>query len=229
MFKWLRKKNSSSKSQKTFSIPRKKILIVEDNKLRIKLFTDLLEAHDYEVQNLNRGTNVVSRAIGFAPDLILMDIDLLDVSGIDVLGWMKDDIVLKSIPVIAVTTFAEPVDVKRIWKAGFKAYIQKPITVRTFLETIRQLLAGEVVTEPHHRPKPKSRPKRVKTSKLSGIKGFRLNNEQLELVGKLYLEGKNAQAISDITGYLSRNGIIGEIHRMGLNGRRRPKRPDKNG
>lgn len=118
----------------------KKVLIVEDNELNMKLFADLLEAHGYETRETREGLKAISIAKSFMPDLILMDIQLPEVSGLEVTKWIKDDKTLAHIPVVAVTAFAMRGDEKRIRDGGCEAYIAKPITVTTFLSTVRKLV-----------------------------------------------------------------------------------------
>ncbi len=118
----------------------KKILIVEDNELNMKLFSDLLEAHGYETRETREGLKAITLAKSFRPDLILMDIQLPEVSGLEVTKWIKDDENLTDIPVIAVTAFAMKGDEKRIRDGGCAAYISKPITVSSFLATIRKFV-----------------------------------------------------------------------------------------
>jgi len=118
----------------------KKVLIVEDNELNMKLFSDLLEAHGYETRETREGLKAISIARVFKPDLILMDIQLPEVSGLEVTKWIKDDETLAHIPVVAVTAFAMRGDEKRIRDGGCEAYIAKPITVTTFLATVRKLV-----------------------------------------------------------------------------------------
>ncbi len=118
----------------------KKILIVEDNELNMKLFHDLLEAHGYETLQTQEGLKALDIAREHRPDLILMDIQLPEVSGLEVTKWLKADDELASIPVIAVTAFAMMGDEERIREGGCEAYISKPISISTFLETIRKHL-----------------------------------------------------------------------------------------
>lgn len=115
---------------------RKKVLIVEDNELNMKLFQDLLEAHGIDTIETRDGQNVLQIAREQAPDLILMDIQLPEVSGLDVTKWLKEDEELKSIPVIAVTAFAMKGDEQKIRDGGCEDYISKPISVTNFLEVI---------------------------------------------------------------------------------------------
>ncbi len=121
----------------------KKVLIVEDNELNMKLFSDLLEAHGYETVGTDNGLNALDLARQHAPDLILMDIQLPEVSGLEVTKWLKDDDELSPIPVIAVTAFAMKGDEERIRQGGCEAYMSKPITVSVFIETIRRFLGEE--------------------------------------------------------------------------------------
>lgn len=121
----------------------KKVLIVEDNELNMKLFSDLLEAHGYETVGTNNGLNALDLAREHAPDLILMDIQLPEVSGLEVTKWLKDDDELSSIPVIAVTAFAMKGDEERIREGGCEAYMSKPISISVFIDTIRGFLGEE--------------------------------------------------------------------------------------
>ncbi|VAW01688.1 Polar-differentiation response regulator DivK [hydrothermal vent metagenome] len=118
----------------------KKILIVEDNELNMKLFSDLLEAHGYETLQTREGMQALVIAREQKPDLILMDIQLPEVSGMEVTKWIKEDEELRSIPVIAVTAFAMKGDEERIRAGGCEAYISKPISVVSFMETIKSFL-----------------------------------------------------------------------------------------
>jgi len=114
----------------------KSILIVEDNELNMKLFSDLLEAHGYRVIQTRDGLSALDLARRHKPDLVLMDIQLPEVSGIEVTKWMKEADDLKHIPVIAVTAFAMKGDEEKIKEGGCEAYISKPISVLSFLQTI---------------------------------------------------------------------------------------------
>lgn len=116
----------------------KKVLIVEDNELNMKLFSDLLDAHGYDVRQTREGLKAISMARKFKPDLILMDIQLPEVSGLEVTKWIKDDDSLADIPIVAVTAFAMKGDEKRIRDGGCEAYIAKPISVASFLATVRK-------------------------------------------------------------------------------------------
>ncbi len=116
------------------------ILIVEDNDLNMKLFNDLLEAHGYASLKARNGMDALKMARQHHPDLIIMDIQLPEVSGLDVTKWLKEDDDLRSIPVIAVTAFAMKGDEEKIRDGGCQDYIAKPISVTKFLETVRKYL-----------------------------------------------------------------------------------------
>jgi two-component system cell cycle response regulator DivK len=118
----------------------KTVLIVEDNELNMKLFHDLLDAHGYRTLQTRSGIDALKLARDHRPNLILMDIQLPEVSGLEVTKWLKDDEELRDIPVIAVTAFAMKGDEERIRRGGCEAYISKPISIGTFLETVRRYL-----------------------------------------------------------------------------------------
>jgi two-component system cell cycle response regulator DivK len=120
----------------------KTVLIVEDNELNMKLFHDLLEAHGYNTVATRNGVEAIDLARRHRPDLILMDIQLPEVSGLEVTKWIKDDPELHSIPIVAITAFAMKGDEERIRQGGCEAYLSKPISVAKFIETIRQFLGA---------------------------------------------------------------------------------------
>jgi two-component system cell cycle response regulator DivK len=115
----------------------KTVLIVEDNELNMKLFNDLLEANGYRTLQSRNGVGAVELARQHKPDLILMDIQLPEVSGLEVTEWIKQDKELRSIPVIAITAFAMKGDEEKIRSRGCEAYLSKPISVTKFLETVK--------------------------------------------------------------------------------------------
>jgi len=121
--------------------PPKTILVVEDNELNMKLFHDLLEAHGYNILQTRDGMEALKLARQHKPDLILMDIQLPEVSGLEVTKWIKEDDALKAIPIIAVTAFAMKGDEEKIREGGCEAYIAKPISVTNFLKTVQQFLS----------------------------------------------------------------------------------------
>ena len=119
----------------------KTVLIVEDNELNMKLFHDLLEAHGYDTLQTRDGVEALKIAREHKPDLILMDIQLPEVSGLEVAKWIKEDDSLRSIPIVAVTAFAMKGDEEKIRQGGCEAYIAKPISVAKFLETVERFLS----------------------------------------------------------------------------------------
>lgn len=119
----------------------KTILIVEDNELNMKLFQDLLEAHGYKTLQSRTGNDAFRVAKESNPDLILMDIQLPEVSGLEVTRWIKSDESIKHIPVVAVTAFAMKGDEQKILEGGCQDYIAKPISVANFLEVVEKHLA----------------------------------------------------------------------------------------
>ena len=118
----------------------KTVLVVEDNELIMKLFHDLLEAHGIATIQTRNGKDVLDLARKNRPDLILMDIQLPEVSGLDVTRWLKADAELKTIPVIAVTAFAMKGDEQKIREGGCEDYISKPISVTHFMEVVHKHL-----------------------------------------------------------------------------------------
>jgi two-component system cell cycle response regulator DivK len=120
---------------------RKKVLIVEDNDLNMKLFNDLLVAHGYGTLQTKDGVEALALARQHRPDLILMDIQLPEVSGLQVTQWIKGDADLRMIPIIAVTAFAMKGDEEKMRNGGCEAYIAKPISVTSFLQTVERFLS----------------------------------------------------------------------------------------
>ena len=118
----------------------KLVLIVEDNDLNMKLFRDLLEAHGYATIHTRDGKEVLDIARKHKPDLILMDIQLPEISGLEITRWLKGDEELRHIPVIAVTAFAMKGDEQKIREGGCEDYISKPISVTKFLEMVQKYL-----------------------------------------------------------------------------------------
>ena len=115
----------------------KTILIVEDNELNMKLFNDLLEANGYSVIQTRNGMEALELTKKHMPELILMDIQLPEISGLEITKWIKEDEKTAHIPVIAVTAFAMKGDEERIRSGGCEAYISKPISVSSFVDTIK--------------------------------------------------------------------------------------------
>ncbi len=116
----------------------KTVLVVEDNDLNMRLFHDVLEAHGYNVLQAKDGMEGWRMAREQRPDLILMDIQLPEVSGLEVTKWLKDDETLKSIPVIAITAFAMAGDEEKFLEGGCDSYIGKPFSIPDFLQTVER-------------------------------------------------------------------------------------------
>ncbi len=117
----------------------KTVLVVEDNDLNMRLFHDVLEMRGYNILQVKDGMEGWRIAREHRPDLIIMDIQLPDVSGLEVTKWLKDDETLKSIPVIAVTAFAMDGDEERFLEGGCDDYLVKPISISNFLQTVERL------------------------------------------------------------------------------------------
>jgi two-component system cell cycle response regulator DivK len=117
-----------------------KILIVEDNALNIKLFCDLLAAHGHEPEAVTDSRNALDRARAFSPDLVITDIQLPHVSGLDLIRMIRNDDKLRNIPIMAVTAYSARGDEERIRAAGAQAYVSKPISVVKFAQTVDELL-----------------------------------------------------------------------------------------
>jgi two-component system cell cycle response regulator DivK len=133
-----------------------KILVVEDNELNLKLFCDLLRAHGYDANPVRDGREAVGQARAFAPDLIVMDIQLPHISGLELIEQIKSDAELAPIPIMAVTAYAAKGDEERIRDAGAEGYVSKPISVLKFVEAVRALL--EKAAEPAEESEPKQEP-----------------------------------------------------------------------
>jgi two-component system cell cycle response regulator DivK len=120
-----------------------KILVVEDNALNIKLFCDLLAAHGHQPEPVLDSREALEAARAFKPDLVITDIQLPHVSGLELMELIRKDAVLKDVPIMAVTAYAGVGDDERIRAAGAQAYVSKPISVVRFAETVEDLLAGK--------------------------------------------------------------------------------------
>ena len=119
-----------------------KILIVEDNALNIKLFCDLLAAHGHEPEAVTDSRNALEAARSFSPDLVITDIQLPHVSGLELIHMIRSDEKLAGVPIMAVTAYSARGDEERIRAAGAQAYVSKPISVARFAQTVDELLAG---------------------------------------------------------------------------------------
>ena len=128
--------------------PAKKVLVVEDNELNMKLFCDLLDAFGFETVQSRDGLKAVDLAREYKPDLIIMDIQLPEVSGLDLTRWIKDDAVIKSIPIMAVTAFAMRQDERLVREAGCEAYMSKPIQMTAFINEVKKLTSPRGAGQP---------------------------------------------------------------------------------
>ncbi len=117
-----------------------KILVVEDNELNLKLFCDLLRAHGFAAEPVRDGREALDRARDFVPDLIVMDIQMPHVSGLELIEQIKADEDLRITPIMAVTAYAAKGDEERIRDAGAEGYVSKPISVLKFVEAVETLL-----------------------------------------------------------------------------------------
>jgi len=122
----------------------KTILVVEDNVLDMKLFCDLLGAHGYATLQARDGRSVAGLVRDWRPDLILMDIQLPDMNGIEALRLIRTDHALDGVAVIAVSASVMPEDQQKIVASGFDAFVTKPINLKAFVDTVRRHLGGRV-------------------------------------------------------------------------------------
>ena len=120
-----------------------RILVVEDNALNIKLFCDLLNAHGHETEPVTDSREALEAARAFKPDLVITDIQLPHITGIELMELLRADEELKDVPIMAVTAYAAAGDDERIRAAGAQAYVSKPISVMRFAETVNELLDGK--------------------------------------------------------------------------------------
>ncbi|MGB3167141.1 MAG: response regulator [Alteraurantiacibacter sp.] len=118
----------------------KRILVVEDNDLNRKLFCDVLQAGGFAVEPVADGKLAIEAARGFHPNLVVMDIQLQDVSGLDLIALLKDDSELSDVPVLAVTAYAGKGDEERIRDSGAEGYLSKPVSIGPFMAAVRGLM-----------------------------------------------------------------------------------------
>src|SRR3569833_3730057 len=118
----------------------KRILVVEDNDLNRRLFCDVLKANGFEVEPVADGLEAIAAALAFVPSLVIMDIQLPNVSGLDLIAQMKRDPMLRPIPVLAVTAYAGKGDEERIREAGAGGYLAKPVSIMPFMRAVNALL-----------------------------------------------------------------------------------------
>lgn len=118
----------------------KRILVVEDNDLNRKLFCDVLKSQGYVVEPVADGLDALDRARDFVPNLVIMDIQLPNVSGLDLIETAKNDPVLRAIPMLAVTAYAGKGDEERIREAGAEGYLAKPVSIGPFMQAVKALI-----------------------------------------------------------------------------------------
>ncbi len=118
----------------------KRILVVEDNDLNRKLFCDVLKANGFVIEPVADGLEAIEKAREFVPNLVIMDIQLPNVSGLELIAGMKADAMLRAIPVLAVTAYAGKGDEQRIREAGAEGYLAKPVSIGPFMRAVNALL-----------------------------------------------------------------------------------------
>ena len=121
---------------------KKKILIVEDNEKNMKLVRDILVHQGHQVIEAVTGESGVQLALAERPDLVLMDIQLPDISGVTALQRIREDASLDAVPVLAVSASVMPDEQQRIVSSGFDAFIAKPLSLKPFLATVNEALAS---------------------------------------------------------------------------------------
>lgn len=126
----------------------KRILVVEDNDLNRKLFCDVLQASGFAVEPVADGAVAIERAKAFFPNLVIMDIQLQDISGLDLIALLKGDSQLCDVPVLAVTAYAGKGDEERIREVGAEGYLAKPVSITPFMNAVRGLLNGNATQAP---------------------------------------------------------------------------------
>lgn len=121
----------------------KRIMVVEDNDLNRKLFCDVLRANGFDVEPVADGEKVLETARQVSPDLIIMDIQLPGISGVDLIEAAKQEAELRDIPVLAVTAFAAKGDEDRIRAAGAAGYLAKPVSISPFMTEVQSLIGED--------------------------------------------------------------------------------------
>ena len=119
----------------------KRVLVVEDNELNLKLFCDVLRARGFEAEGTKDAREAISRATLFAPDVIVLDIQMPHLSGFDLIEAIRRDVILRRTPIMAVTAYAGRGDEERIREAGADAFVSKPVSLQRFLEAVGELVA----------------------------------------------------------------------------------------
>lgn len=136
----------------------KRVLVVEDNELNLKLFCDLLRAHGYEAEPVRDGREAVPAARRFQPDLVIMDVQLPHVTGFELIRQMQMDAALGRIPIMAMTAYSSHEDEERIRAAGARSYVAKPISLVRFVDQVEKLLASAATADAAKTPDPRKDP-----------------------------------------------------------------------
>ncbi len=118
----------------------KRVLVVEDNELNLRLFCDLLRAHQFETEGVRDAREALARAQLYMPDLIVMDIQMPHISGLELIEAIRRDLTLRRIPIMAVTAYAGKGDEENIRTKGADAYVAKPISLMRFIDGINALV-----------------------------------------------------------------------------------------
>lgn len=121
-----------------------RVLLVEDDALSLKLMRDILHAHGFDTSEVSDGSEVLERAAAFGPDIVVMDIGLPGLSGVEATRLLKSGEPTRHVPVMAVTAFAMPDDERRMREAGCDAFLTKPLKLQEFVETVKALIAKAV-------------------------------------------------------------------------------------
>jgi len=117
----------------------KRVLVVEDNELNLRLFCDLLRAHHYETEGVRDAREALDRARLYMPEIIVMDIQMPHITGLELIEAIRRDLTLRRIPIMAVTAYAAPGDEDKIRASGADAYVAKPISLMRFMDSITGL------------------------------------------------------------------------------------------
>lgn len=132
--------SSTSETKQPPMMDKNKVLIVEDNKLNLKLFSDLLQMKKFEVTTSIDGVGVYDQVLDQRPCLILMDIQLNNISGLDIIKELKNSTETKHIPIIAITAFAMKHDEQHILQSGCDLYLSKPVSIDTFYNSVKKFV-----------------------------------------------------------------------------------------
>jgi CheY-like chemotaxis protein len=119
------------------------ILVVEDNERNMKLFCDILQASGFGTLEATTGERAVEVALEHGPDLVLMDIQLPGIDGVEALSRLRGDARFRSVPVLALTAQAMEGDRERFLSAGFDGYLSKPVDVTDFVATVKRYCEGD--------------------------------------------------------------------------------------